>query len=118
MARDVRGCDILWGLAVAGWFAKLRRRAGTMAAAPVLAVDTAIAVLCYLATVALPVKAAEAAGQSLFVLAALTSLPLIWRRSYPVVVLTLVGAGTLGLALTGALYNIPVPYGQLVATYT
>jgi len=96
----------------------LRRRVGAMKALPVMAVDAAIAALCYVATIALPVKAAAAAGPSLFALAALASLPLVWRRRYPVTVTALVGAGTLGLAMSGALYDIPVPYGQLVATYT
>jgi len=103
---------------VAGWIVWLRQRIGGAPALPVVAVDASIAVLCYLATVALPVKAAAAAGPSLFALAALAALPLVWRRRYPVAVTALVGAGTLGLALTGALYDIPVPYGQLVATYT
>jgi signal transduction histidine kinase len=84
---------------------------------PPPAVDTAIAVVCYLATVGLPVKA-SAAGWSLFVLAGLAALPLVWRRRYPVVVAALVGAGTVGLAATRALDGIPLPYGQLVATYT
>jgi signal transduction histidine kinase len=83
-----------------------------------LTVDAVIAVLSYLATVALPVKVARDGGWPLFVLAALASLPLVWRRRQPVVVAALVGAGTLGLAVTGTLGSIPLPYGQLVATYT
>ena len=93
----------------------LRRRAEVL---PPVAVDAVIAVLCYLATVALPVKVAREGGWSLFVLAAVASVPLAWRRRQPVVVAALVGAGTLGLAITGALGGIPLPYGQLVATYT
>jgi signal transduction histidine kinase len=88
------------------------------AGAPALVVDTAIAVACYLATVALPVKAATSAGWSLFALGALASVPLMWRRRYPVAVAALVGMGTIGLAVTGAQNYIPLPYGQLVATYT
>lgn len=95
--------------------AVVRRR---LAALPPLTVDVLIAVLCYLATVALPVKLASEAGWSLFLLAALASLPLLWRRSQPVLAAALVGAGTIGLAVTGSLNSIPVPYGQLVATYT
>jgi signal transduction histidine kinase len=87
-------------------------------ALPPLTVDAVIAVLCYLATVALPVKLARDGGWPLFVLAALASLPLVWRRQQPVVVAGLVGAGTIGLAVTGTLGNIPLAYGQLVATYT
>jgi len=46
------------------------------------------------------------------------SVPLVWRRRQPVLAAALVGAGTVGLAVTGSLGNIPLPYGQLVATYT
>jgi signal transduction histidine kinase len=98
--------------------ASWRRRADALAGVPPLAVDTAIAVLCYLATVALPVKVAADGGWPLFVLAALASLPLVWRRRQPVVACALVGVGTVGLAITGPLGDIPLPYGQLVATYT
>ena len=96
-------------------FAAARRSAEAL---PAVAVDVVIAALCYFATVALPVKVAQDGGWPLFVLAALASLPLVWRRRQPVVVAALVGAGTIGLASTGALQNISLPYGQLVATYT
>jgi signal transduction histidine kinase len=96
-------------------FAAVRRSADAL---PALAVDVVIAVLCYLATVALPVKVAREGGWPLFVLAALASVPLVWRRRQPVVAAGLVGAGTIGLAVTGILGEIPLPYGQLVATYT
>ncbi|HEY3036563.1 MAG TPA: histidine kinase, partial [Streptosporangiaceae bacterium] len=89
-----------------------------VAAPPAVAVDVGIAMACYLATVALPVKAATMAGWSLFVLAALASVPLVWRRRHPIAVAAAVGAGTIGLAATGAQNFIPLPYGQLVATYT
>jgi signal transduction histidine kinase len=89
-----------------------------LGAPPAFAVDAAIAAVCYLATVAVPVKAATAAGWSLFLLAAVASVPLVWRRQAPVVVAALVGAGTIGLAVTGSQSFIPLPYGQLVATYT
>ncbi len=94
-----------------------RRAVGRFQALPPVTVDAMIAVLCYIATVAVPAKAA-AAQWSLFVLAALASLPLVWRRRHPIVVTATVGAGTIGLALTGGLNDIPLPYGQLVATYT
>lgn len=96
-------------------FAWARRRAEAL---PPLAVDVMIAVLCYLATVALPVKVAREGGWPLFLLAALASVPLVWRRIQPVLAAALVGAGTVGLAITGTLGSIPLPYGQLVATYT
>jgi signal transduction histidine kinase len=101
--------------AVIDRFSSVRRRAEAL---PPLAVDAVIAVLCYLATVALPVKLAREGGWPLFVLAALASIPLVWRRRQPAAVAALVGAGTVGLAVTGSLGNIPLPYGQLVATYT
>jgi signal transduction histidine kinase len=93
----------------------IRRRFDAL---PSVAVDTIIALLCYLATVAVPARGAEPAGWPLFALAALASLPLIWRRHHPVITAALLGAGTVGLAVHGALLLIPVPYGQLVATYT
>jgi signal transduction histidine kinase len=98
--------------------AGLRDRTGTRSGPSAVVVDTAIAVLCYGATVALPVKAAASAGWSLLALGALASLPLVWRRRHPIAVAALVGAGTVGLAVTGAQHSILLPYGQLVATYT
>lgn len=103
---------------MADWFVVLRRRARSLSAPPALAVDALIAALCYFATVALPVEAPAPGGWSFLVLAALASLPLVWRRSHPVPVAVLVGVGTVGLAMTNALNGIPLPYGQLVATYT
>ena len=95
--------------------AALRRLIG---APPAIAVDAGIALVCYLATVAVPVKAAATAGWPLFALAAVASVPLVWRRRQPVLAAAVVGAGTVGLAVTGAQDFIPLPYGQLVATYT
>jgi hypothetical protein len=84
---------------------------------PPALVDGLIAVVCFLATVSVPVKTAQAQWW-LFVLAAVASVPLVWRRRYPVVVTAVAGAGTVGLALTGGLTDVALPYGQLVATYT
>jgi hypothetical protein len=67
------------------------------------AVDAVIAVLCYLATVALPLKVFREGGWPLFVLAALASITLAWRRRAPVAVAALIGAGALGLAVTGTI---------------
>jgi signal transduction histidine kinase len=92
----------------------LRRRLGTP---PMIAGDAGIAVVCYLATVAVPVKSAVG-DWSLFGLAAVASVPLVWRRRHPVLVAAVVGTGTIGLAFSGAQDYIPLPYGQLVATYT
>jgi signal transduction histidine kinase len=96
-------------------FAAMRRSADAL---PAVTADVMIAVLCYFATVALPVKVARDGGWPLFVLAALASVPLVWGRRKPVLAAGLVGAGTIGLAFTGTLGEIPLPYGQLVATYT
>jgi len=94
-----------------------RRFADRLRALPPPMVDAAIAVVCYLATVAPPLKAATVQWW-LFALSALASLPLVWRRRYPIAVTALVGAGTISLALAGGLNDVQLPYGQLVATYT
>jgi signal transduction histidine kinase len=80
-------------------------------------VDAAVAAVCFLATVTVPVKSASAHWW-LFGLGAVASVPLVWRRRWPVPVTAVVGAGTIGLAVTGAFDAVPLPYGQLVATYT
>ena len=77
--------------------------------------DTVLAAVCYLATIAVPVKSAHGRWW-LFVLAAVACAPLVWRRRYPVAVAAVTGAGTVGLALAGGVTNLP--YGQLVSTYT
>jgi signal transduction histidine kinase len=100
---------------VAERWADLRRRADVV---PPIVIDATIAVLCYLATVALPVKVAREGDWRMFVLAALASLPLLWRRAHPVLAAGFVGVGTVGLAVTGTLGDVQLPYGQLVATYT
>ena len=81
-------------------------------ALPPLAVDAAIAVVCFLATITLPLKAARTPWW-LYALAVLASLPLVWRRRYPIPVSAAVGAGTMGLAVTGAFSDVALPYGQL-----
>jgi len=94
---------------------RLRRR---FHAPPQAVVDALIAVLCYLTTIALPVKVFHAGGWRMLVLAGLASVPLVWRRRAPVVVAAVVGVGTMGLAFMGILRSVPLPYGQVVATYT
>jgi signal transduction histidine kinase len=96
----------------------LQRRVAVLSARSALVVDTGIAVMCYLAMVATVPTTPGIAGSSVFVLAAVASLPLVWRRQRPVTVTTLVGAGTIGLCAVGAQGHILLPYGQLVATYT
>lgn len=92
--------------------------ADRLRALPPVLVDAGIAAVCFLATIAVPWKGAISIQWELLALALLASLPLVWRRRYPIVVTALVGAGTIGLALTGGLDLTPLPYGQLVATYT
>jgi signal transduction histidine kinase len=96
-------------------FTAVRRRVALLSPS---VIDAAVAVACFLATVALPVRVARDGGWPLLGLAVLVSAPLAWRRRWPVAVAALVGAGTLGLAATGVLGSSPLPYGQLVATYT
>lgn len=87
-------------------------------ALPPLVVDSALAVVCFLATVAVPVKVMHEGGWRLVALAGLASVPLIWRRRAPVQVCAVIGLGTMGLALTRMLLSVPLPYGQVAATYT
>ncbi len=87
-------------------------------ALPPLAVSATIAALCYLATIAVPARAAQPCGWPVFVLAALASFPLAFRDRHPITVVALVGVGTVGLASAGVLMAVPLPYGQLAATYT
>ncbi|MCW6009146.1 sensor histidine kinase [Micromonospora sp. CPCC 205371] len=86
-------------------------------ALPPRAVDAGIALLCYLATVLPKQSNPTADGRELtLALAALASIPLVWRRQFPVQVMAVCGVGTVSLALTDGLGDLP--WGQLVATYT
>ncbi|MEV0719912.1 sensor histidine kinase [Asanoa sp. NPDC050611] len=82
---------------------------------PPLAVDSIIALLCYLATIASPVVDGEDTTM-MYVFAALSSLPLAWRRRWPVPITFLTGVATSVLAVNDLIKE--VPFGQLVATYT
>ncbi|GAA1877756.1 sensor histidine kinase [Asanoa iriomotensis] len=82
---------------------------------PPLVVDSIIALLCYLATIASPVVDREDTTM-MYVLAALSSLPLAWRRRWPVPVTFVTGVSTAFLAVNDLIKE--VPFGQLVATYT
>ncbi|GIJ61814.1 two-component sensor histidine kinase [Virgisporangium aurantiacum] len=95
--------------------AAMRRR---FEALPPIVVDVVLAVVCFLATVTGPVKFSHHPGWLTMGLAAVTAVPLVWRRRAPVLVTALVAVGTLGLTVTRAIQAIPMPYGQVVATYT
>jgi signal transduction histidine kinase len=82
---------------------------------PPLVVDTGIALACYVAAVATAANHRHATWW-VILLAAVASLPLIWRRRYPLPVTVVLGIGTVGLAWGHAIEQ--VPFGQLVATYT
>jgi signal transduction histidine kinase len=99
------------------WSRSLRRRLEVLWARPT-AVDAAIAAATIVISVCLPVTTLTTTRVSVIGLVALTAVPLVWRRRWPVAVAIVVGVGTLGLAATGPLRTINLPYGQLVATYT
>ncbi|MDG4820721.1 sensor histidine kinase [Asanoa sp. WMMD1127] len=92
-----------------------RRATGTVQDLPPLVIDSIIALLCYLATIASPVVDGEDTTM-MYALAALSSLPLAWRRRWPVPVTFLTGLATAALAVNDLIKE--VPFGQLVATYT
>jgi signal transduction histidine kinase len=84
-------------------------------ALPTIAVDLVIALACYLAMIASAVWDGQQTPV-MFLLAAVGSLPLVWRRRWPVLIALITGIATIALALSGGLHEMP--YGQLVATYT
>ncbi len=95
-------------------FATLRARR-----VPPVVVDVVITVAVFLATVYPSLKLSSAGLQTRWwclPMAALASVPLLWRRQAPVPVALLTGIGTTVLAITDSLPDMP--YGQLVATYT
>ncbi|MDR7273262.1 sensor histidine kinase [Catenuloplanes atrovinosus] len=79
------------------------------------ALDALIAIVAFLGTIA----GHGAVGDPrpmVVVFAAVSALPLVWRRRAPFAVALVCGAGSIGLiAMHGA---VDWPYGQLVATYT
>jgi signal transduction histidine kinase len=102
------------GLVEAGERA-VARAVEAIRALPPLVVDAVIALACYLATIASPIVDGQDTPY-MFLFAALGSLPLIWRRRWPVLTTFITGGATVVLALGDFLHE--VPYGQLVATYT
>jgi signal transduction histidine kinase len=93
----------------------IARAVAAIRALPPIAVDAVVALACYLATIATPIVDGEGTP-SMFLFAALASLPLVWRRRWPVLTTFITGIATVVLALADLLHE--VPYGQLVATYT
>jgi signal transduction histidine kinase len=81
---------------------------------PPLAVDAAVAALCYVAA-AVPV-AGKGGSPAVLLGMALNAFPLIWRRRFPIVTTAVVGTITTVLAMVDAVGELP--YAQLVATYT
>ncbi|MDP9797219.1 signal transduction histidine kinase [Catenuloplanes nepalensis] len=77
--------------------------------------DAAIAIACFLATVAGHGAVQDPRPIVLF-FAAVSALPLTWRRRAPFPVAAVCGAGSIGLIAVHGF--IDWPYGQLVATYT
>lgn len=92
-----------------------RRFGAVLRSVPPFAVDAGIAVVCYAATVVFPIRLHDGTWW-VYALAALATLPLAWRRRFPIAVCFTVGVGTTWLSLTDKIFEIP--YGQLVATYT
>nr|MDT0657847.1 sensor histidine kinase [Micromonospora sp. DSM 115978] len=82
---------------------------------PPIVVDAVIALACYLAMIASSVVDGHCTADQ-YLLSALGSLPLVWRRRWPIPVTLVTGVATIALALSGLLHEMP--YGQLVATYT
>ena len=102
------------GLVEAGERA-VARAVEAIRALPPLVVDAVIALACYLATIASPIVDGQDTPY-MYLFAALGSLPLIWRRRWPVLTTFITGGATVVLAMGDFLHE--VPYGQLVATYT
>ncbi|MFD2417745.1 sensor histidine kinase [Amycolatopsis pigmentata] len=77
--------------------------------------DAVIGAACFLVTVAGPGVISDARPVVL-IFAAVSALPLTWRRRAPLPVALVCGVGSIGLMVAHG--NVDWPYGQLVATYT
>lgn len=96
------------------WRDLANRGVAAVQALPTLAIDTFIALGCYLAAIAGPNS--HDGDITSYSLASLASLPLVWRRRSPLLVLIVTGLATIAITRLGMVHE--VPYGQLVATYT
>jgi len=94
------------------WRSLVGRGVAAVRALPPVVVDTLLALTCYLATIASPVST----DRTFYGLAALASVPLVWRRRAPLLVMFVTGLASIALARLELVSE--VPYGQLVATYT
>ncbi len=82
---------------------------------PPVAVDAVLALTCFL-TIAIFALLDDRLEWWVVALAAGNTLPLLWRRRFPLLVTVIIGVGTTWLALVDALGGFPA--AQLVATYT
>jgi signal transduction histidine kinase len=82
---------------------------------PPLVIDAMLVVACYL-TIVIDAVLNERLSWWVVLLAAINTLPLLWRRRYPLLVATVVGISTGWLDLAYKLIEIPA--ASLVATYT
>jgi len=94
------------------WRDLVGRGVAAVRALPPFVVDTILALTCYLATIATPAST----DRTFYGLAALASVPLVWRRRAPLLVMLVTGLASIALARLELVSE--VPYGQLVATYT
>ncbi len=95
--------------------AAVTRRLDRLRELPSGAVD-AVITAAVLAATAAPIVVSGHRQWWLLPLAALGSVPLLWRRRAPILVALVVGLATTGLALADQLP--PLPFGALVCTYT
>ncbi|GAA4715866.1 sensor histidine kinase [Phytohabitans rumicis] len=93
---------------VRSWLDRLPRPAPSL-------VDGFIAVAVLCASVA-PLLVSASGSWWHLLLATFASVPLFWRRRWPLLVALIVGTATSGLAMVHRLP--PLPFGSLVATYT
>jgi signal transduction histidine kinase len=92
-----------------------RRSADWVRGVPPLVVDAVLAIACYL-TIVVDAVVDDRLEWWVVLLAAVNTVPLLWRRRYPLLVTAVVGVTTAGLDLRYQLIGIPA--AALVATYT
>src|SRR6266511_3602250 len=100
---------------VARLAAGTRRLADRARGVPPLVLDAVLAISCYF-TIVIDAVVDGRLKWWVVVLAAANTVPLLWRRRFPLLVTAIVGIGTAGLDLAYQLIDIPA--AQLVATYT